>query len=55
VAGEPGALVLFFLAAAALYVVGACLCGLGLLVAVPVVAVSQAYTFRILTGEPLPR
>jgi uncharacterized membrane protein len=54
VGGEPGALVVFFLAATALYVVGACLCGLGLLVAVPLVAVAQAFTFRALTGDPVP-
>lgn len=31
-------------------VVGALLCGLGLLVAVPVVVIAQAYTFRVLTN-----
>jgi uncharacterized membrane protein len=52
---DPGALVVFFLAATALYVVGSCLCGLGLLVAVPVVTCAQAYAFRWFTGDPVPR
>jgi hypothetical protein len=52
---DPGGLVLFFLAAMALYVVGACLCGLGLLFAVPLVTGAQAYTFRWLTEGPVPR
>ena len=52
---DPGALVVFFLAATALYVVGACLCGVGLLLAVPIVACAQAYTYRWLTGDPIPR
>jgi uncharacterized membrane protein len=55
VGSDSGALIVFFLATTALYVVGACLCGLGLLVAVPLVAVAQAYTFRTLTGDPVPR
>jgi uncharacterized membrane protein len=54
VGSDSGALVVFFLAATALYVVGACLCGLGLLFAVPVVVTAQAYTFRALTGDPVP-
>jgi uncharacterized membrane protein len=48
-----GPLVLFFLASIAAYVVGACLCGLGLLVAIPVVVIAQAYTFRTLNGDPV--
>jgi uncharacterized membrane protein len=51
---DPGALLVFFLGSTALYVVGTCLCGLGLLVAVPVVTGAQAYTFRWLTGDPAP-
>ena len=34
-------------------VVGAIACGVGLLVAVPVVLISQAYTLRALTGGPI--
>ena len=55
VGSDSGALVVFFLAATALYVVGACLCGVGLLIAVPVVTCAQAYTYRWLTGDPIPR
>ncbi|MDX6324006.1 MAG: hypothetical protein QOK15_360 [Nocardioidaceae bacterium] len=55
VGSHSGALVVFFLATTALYVVGACLCGLGLLVAVPVVTCAQAYTFHRLLGDPIPR
>lgn len=50
---NAGQLVVFFLAALAAYVVGALLCGLGLLVAIPVVVVAQAYTFRTLRGGPV--
>jgi uncharacterized membrane protein len=33
--------------------VGACLCGVGLLVAMPVVTIAAAYTFRVLQGQPV--
>ncbi len=46
-----GSLLLFFLASFAAYIVGACLCGVGLLAAIPVVVIAQAYTFRTLTGD----
>ncbi len=46
-----GVLLLFFLASLAAYIVGACLCGVGLLAAIPVVVLAQAYTFRTLTGD----
>lgn len=55
VGADPLAFVVFFLAATALYVVGAALCGAGLLVAVPVVTCAQAYTFRRLDGDLLSR
>ena len=48
-----GQLILFFLASIAAYIVGACLCGVGLLAAIPVVVVAQAYTFRTLTNDPV--
>lgn len=48
-----GVLILFWLATVAAYIVGACLCGVGLLVAIPVVVIAQAYTFRTLTGDPV--
>lgn len=48
-----GSLVLFFLAALVVQIIGACLCGVGLLVAMPVAVIAQAYTFRTLTGDPV--
>jgi uncharacterized membrane protein len=48
-----GETILFFLLAAVVTVVGAIPCGLGLLVAYPVVLVGQAYTFRVLNNEPV--
>ena len=50
---NAGVLVLFFLASLAAYIVGACLCGVGLLAAIPVVVLAQAYTFRTLTNDPV--
>ncbi len=46
-------LILFFLASLLVYVVGLCACLVGLLVAYPVVAIAQAYTFRTLNGDPV--
>jgi uncharacterized membrane protein len=48
-----GNLILLFLASIAAYIVGACLCGVGLLVAIPVVILAQVYTFRTLNGDPV--
>jgi uncharacterized membrane protein len=48
-----GTLLLFFLASLAVEIIGACLCGVGLLVAIPLVVIAQAYTFRTLTGDPV--
>ena len=48
-----GVLALFFLASLAAYVVGACLCGVGLLAAIPIVVLAQAYTFRTLNDDPV--
>lgn len=46
-----GAMVLFFLATLLAYVVGALLCGIGLLAAIPVIYIAQGYTYRRLQGE----
>jgi len=46
-----GTMVLFFLATVLAYLVGALLCGIGLLVAIPVVYLAQGYTYRRLQGE----
>lgn len=48
---NAGTVILLFLASVAAYFVGALLCGIGLLVAFPVVAIAQAYTYRTLNGE----
>lgn len=48
---NAGTLIVFFLACLAAYIVGALLCGIGLLVAIPVVVIAQAYTYRTLQGE----
>jgi len=46
-----GTLIGFFLASLVAYFVGALLCGIGLLVAIPVIYVAQGYTYRRLQGE----
>lgn len=48
-----GTLIGFYLASLVAIFVGALLCGVGLLVAFPVVVIAQAYTFRRLLGEPV--
>ncbi len=51
--GNLGTLIGFFLASVVAYFIGALLCGIGLLVALPVVFIAQAYTYRRLRGEPV--
>lgn len=51
VMANAGTLIVFFLACIAAYIVGALLCGVGLLVAIPVVVIAQAFAFRTLQGE----
>jgi uncharacterized membrane protein len=48
-----GSTILFWLLALVTIIVGAILCLVGLLVAVPIVLVALAYTFRRLQGEPV--
>lgn len=48
---NAGKLIVFFLASLAAYIVGACLCGVGLLAAIPIVIIAQAYTFRTLNND----
>jgi uncharacterized membrane protein len=50
VIGNIGTLILLILASAATLIVGAILCGVGLLVAIPVVILLNAYAFRSLNG-----
>ena len=51
---NPGALGTLFLASVGLGAVGLCLCGVGLVVVVPVVTLAQAYTYKVFTGDPVP-
>lgn len=51
VMANAGTLFVFFLACIAAYIVGALLCGVGLLVAIPVVVIATAYAYRTLQGE----
>lgn len=46
-----GSLILLFLASIAAYIVGAILCGVRLLVAIPVVVIATSYAYRTLNGE----
>ncbi|MGE3813392.1 MAG: hypothetical protein AB7I24_17775 [Candidatus Nanopelagicales bacterium] len=46
-----GDLVLFYLASVLAYFVGSLLCGIGLLVAVPVVIIATAYTYKKFTSQ----
>ncbi len=48
-----GSTILFYLLALVVTIAGACLCGVGLLVAYPVVLVGYAYTYRRLQGQPV--
>jgi uncharacterized membrane protein len=48
-----GTLIVFYLASMLAYFVGAILCGIGLLVAVPVVVIAQAYMWRRLQNRPV--
>lgn len=48
-----GVLLLFFLASVAAVILGTCACFVGLLVAIPVVVLAQAYTFRTLNEDPV--
>jgi uncharacterized membrane protein len=53
VTGHLGDTVVLYALSAAVTLLGAALCGVGLLVAVPVVLIGYAYTFRRLQGRPV--
>jgi uncharacterized membrane protein len=53
VTSRIGETILFYLLAAVCLIVGAILCLVGLLAAVPVVLAGAAYTFRVLNNEPV--
>ena len=46
-----GDLILFYLASVLAYFVGALICGIGLIVAVPVVIIATAYTYKKFSGQ----
>jgi uncharacterized membrane protein len=45
--------IVLYLASALAVILGALACGVGLLIAYPVVLIAHAYTFRVLRGEPV--
>lgn len=50
---NAGNVILWFLVSVAAWFVGALLCGIGLIVAVPVVLIGTAYTYKTLNNEPV--
>lgn len=55
VRGNLGSVIVWMLLAIVCALVGALACGVGLLIAIPVIAISQAYTVRALTGGGIAR
>lgn len=52
-ARHPAQLLLLALVSFLVIVAGICACGVGLLVAMPLVTIAAAYTFRVLQGQPV--
>jgi uncharacterized membrane protein len=50
---NAGNVILWFLVSIVAWLVGAVLCGIGLIVAVPVVLIGTAYTYKTLNNEPV--
>ena len=50
---DAGNVILWFLLSVLAWFVGALLCGLGLIVAIPVVLIGTAYTYKTLNNEPV--
>lgn len=50
---QVGTMLIFFIAVIAAFIVGALLCGIGLLVTMPVSLIASAYMFRALNNEPV--
>lgn len=50
---HAGDVIVWFLLALATYIVGLCLCGVGLIVAIPVILIGTAYTYKTLRNEPV--
>jgi uncharacterized membrane protein len=51
--GNLGSTLVFYLLAAVTALVGGLLCGVGLLAAIPIILIGQAYTWRRLNNEPV--
>lgn len=50
---NAGQVIVWFLLSIATWIVGALLCGIGLIVAIPVVLIGTAYTYKTLNGQPV--
>jgi len=50
---NAGSVIIWFLLSIATWFVGALLCGIGLIVAIPVVLIGTAYTYKTLNGQPV--
>ena len=50
---HAGDVIVWFVLSFVTYVVGFCLCGIGLVAAVPVIVIGTAYTYRKLNGQPI--
>lgn len=48
-----GSVVGLFLASILAFIIGALLCGIGLLVTIPVTIIATAYAYRLMTGQPV--
>jgi len=42
-----------FFASILAFIVGAILCGIGLIVAIPVTIIATAYAYKLMTGQPV--
>jgi uncharacterized membrane protein len=50
---HAGHVVVWFLLSLVTYIVGFCLCGVGLIAAIPVILIGTAYTYKTLNNEPV--
>jgi hypothetical protein len=50
---NAGNVIVWFLLSLVTYVVGFCLCGVGLIAAIPVIILGTAYTYKTLNNEPV--
>jgi len=50
---NAGNVIVWFLLSLVTYIVGFCLCGVGLIAAIPVIIIGTAYTYKTLNNEPV--